>query len=271
MIINFAIVSRVIRVILFGSASVAISLGPGVSFAQPKVQTEITKPTPFNASYEVYNGGSKIGVVTFSFEHLGGNNYASEGSASTSGILGLVPNVTASVKSNWKYVNGNIQPVRYRYRTSVTLASKKMLSVFDWSRHVATVTHNKVVRKIPLEDGDLDQSLVPLAVMLDMKRQKLRDEYRYVDRRRIKKYKFKIIGQEQIDTKLGRFEAVLVETIQKSKKRKKVKRRTMFWSVPKLDYLPVRITHKSGDGTEVVMSLTRLRGELGYRLKVDTK
>ncbi len=268
---NLEIASRSIKVILFGSACLTISLGPGVSLAQSEVEhktrTEVTKPTPFNASYEVYNGDSKIGEVLFSFKHVDNNNYTSEGIASTSGVIGLVPNVNASVKSSWKYINGHIQPVWYKYKTSIVMVNKKMFSVFDWSDHVATVTHNGTVRKVPLQDGDLDQSLVPLAVMQDMKRQKLRNEYRYVDRRRIKKYKFKIIGQDQVDTKLGRFDAVLVETIEKSKKRKKVKRQTRFWSVPKLDYLPVRITHKSGDDREVVMSLTKLSGELGDRLR----
>ncbi|MFV1992597.1 MAG: DUF3108 domain-containing protein [Acidiferrobacterales bacterium] len=273
--VNFAIVSKAIKVIFFSSAWLTILLGPNVSLAQSKAQSktriEVTKPTPFNASYEVYSGDSKIGEVIFSFKHVDNNNYTSEGSATTSGVLGLVPNVSASVKSSWKYINGHIQPVWYNYKASLAVINKKMFSVYDWSKYVATVNHNGTVRKVTLEDGDLDQSLVPLAVMQDMKRKKLRDEYRYVDRRRIKKYKFKIIGKEQVDTKLGRFDAVLVETIERKKKRHKVKRRTRFWSVPKLDYLPVRVTHKSGDDKEVVMSLTKLSGELGYRLKDKIK
>jgi len=272
---NFTIVSKAIKAILFGLACLTILPGSNVSLAQSKVQpktrTEVTKPTPFSASYDLYNGSSKIGELIFSFKHVGNNNYTSEGSASTSGVLGLVPNVSASIKSSWKYINGHIQPVWYKYKASIVMVNKKMFSVYDWSSHVATVNHNGTVRKVRFEDGDLDQSLVPLAVMQDMKRQKLRDEYRYVDRRRIKKYKFKIIGNEQVDTKFGKFDAVLVETIEKSIKRKKKKRRTRFWSVPKLDYLPVRVTYKSGDDAEVVMLLTGLRGELGDRLAGNKK
>ncbi len=261
---KLATLSNYIKIVSF---SLALLLGTEVVLAQPDVtKSKLAKPIPFSASYEVYNGDSKIGELIFSFKHVGNNNYTSEGTASTSGVLGLIPNVSASIKSRWKYINGHIQPVWYKYKASIVLVNKRMFSVYDWSSHVATVTHNKKVRKVPLEDGDLDQSLVPLAVMQDLKRKKLRDEYRYVDRRRIKKYKFKIIGQDQVDTKLGRFDAVLVETVQKSKKRNKPKRQTIFWSVPKLEYLPVRITYKSGDDAEVVMSLTKLSGELGSRL-----
>lgn len=262
---KLASLSNYIKIISF---SLALLPGSEVVLAQPDVtKSKFAKPIPFSASYEVYNGDSKIGELIFSFKHVDNNNYTSEGTASTSGVLGLIPNVSASIKSSWKYINGHIQPVWYKYKSSIVMVNKRMFIVYDWSSHIATVTHNKTVRKVPLEYGDLDQSLVPLAVMQDLKRQKLRDEYRYVDRRRIKKYKFKIIGQDQVETKLGRFDAVLVETVQKSKKRNKPKRQTIFWSVPKLEYLPVRITYKSGDDTEVVMSLTKLSGELSSKLE----
>jgi len=253
-------------IIICISFSLILFVKPDIASAKDKQQSN-GLPTPFIASYDLHRGRLKIGGAVYAFEHTGDNNYSISGSAILSGLLILFPNVTASVQSHWSYIKGRIQPDRYQQSSSAAFVSKKMTSKFDWHKQLATVTHNQVVRKVPIEPGDLDQSLVPLAVMLDLKKGKLKTEYRYVDRRRIKKYSFKKIGQEQIKTSLGYFDAIIVETIQKSKKKNKIKRRSVFWAVPKLDYLPVRVSYKSGDSPEVVMSLTKLRGELGYKLK----
>lgn len=208
-----------------------------------------------------------MGESVYSLKRLGDNNYLLEGSAEPAGLLAFFPGTTAIEKSIWKFIKGSIQPVQYQYTFEAVTVKKKMISDFDWSSLVATVTHNKVTRRVPIKAGDLDHLLVPLAVMLDLKNGKLKSVYRYVDRRRIKQYEFKVIRNEWTQTSLGLFKTTLVETAQRSKKRNKIKRRTLFWGAPSLDYLPVRISHQSGDNAEIVMTLTKLRGELGYRLK----
>lgn len=256
-----------VKIIFCVAISLTLFSKPDNSSAKEPSQSDSATPIPFSARYDLHRGGIKMGETEYSLKHLGENSYLLEGSAMPAGLLALFSGSTAIERSHWKYIDGRIQPVKYTYDLSSVFVNKKMLSIFDWSRLIATVTHNKTTRQVPIKAGDLDHSLVIVAVMLDMKKGKLNNEYRYVDRRRVKHYKFQKIGQEWIQTELGLFKAVLVETIQKSKKRNKIKRRSIFWCVPKLDYLPVRISHQTGDDTEVVMSLTRLRGELGDRLK----
>jgi len=230
-----------------------------------ELKNNLLRPTPFVARYDLYRGSIKMGESDYELKKLDNDFYQLEGIASPAGLLTLFPGATASEKSLWKYVGGDIQPVKYQYALKAAMIERKMVNVFDWTKKIATVSYDDRTRKVPIKKGDLDQSLVPIAVMLDLRKGKLEDAYRYVDRRRVKDYSFKKIGREWLQTDLGLFDTVLIETIQNSKKNKP-KRRTVFWGAPELDYLPVRITHQSGDDAEVVMTLTRLRGELGFKL-----
>lgn len=255
-----------------------IVFGILISFSMPElsiadannsvqVRADSSSLLTFIAKYDLYRGSIKMGESSYELKRLGDNNYLLEGRAAPAGLIALFPAATAVEKSYWQFVDGKIQPQQYKYSLKAAFVKKKMTSTFDWTSLIATVIHNKVTRTVPIKKGDLDRSLVPIAVMLDLKRGTLSTKYRYADRRRIKSYSFKKISQQWLQTDLGLFDTELVETTQKSKKKNKIKRRTVFWGAKKIDFLPVRISHQSGDDSEVVMVLTSLEGELGNKLK----
>jgi len=74
-------------------------------------------------------------------------------------------------------------------------------------------------------------------------------EFSMVDDRRIKAYRFAIMGREQIEVPAGRFEALRVERVDSASRSSK------FWLAPARDYMPVMVEATKDGTTELRMVL----------------
>lgn len=107
---------------------------------------------------------------------------------------------------------------------------------FDWAKgSVVGVERGEQVSG-ELVPGMLNRAALYVALMQDLKQDRLPEEYVLFDRGRVKTYQVENLGVEAVEVPFGSFQAVkLVRDSDDS-------RRSMYlWCAPELDFLPVRI------------------------------
>ncbi|MEJ2379806.1 MAG: DUF3108 domain-containing protein [Gammaproteobacteria bacterium] len=209
----------------------------------------------FAAHYTAYKGSFRIATSTV---HLtrNGDRYTYASFTEPAGILALFRSDTVTESSVLEYRNGRILPLHYRY----LLDGRKRKDVrleFHWDRNQVTNTVKGRSWTMHVPDGALDKFSVQLAVMRDLADGRTKLDYDIADGGKLKNYRFKILGTEQITTRAGTFNTVKLMRIRENKKRK-----TYMWAAPKLDYLLIRIQHIETNGSRFHMDLDQVGGPL---------
>lgn len=126
---------------------------------------------------------------------------------------------------------------------------------FDWeNRRVAGIERGAEVGG-ETQPGMLNRAALYVAIMRDLKLDRLPEEYVLFDRGQVKAYQLENLGTEVVEVPFGSFEAVkLVRDAEDS-------RRSMYlWCAPELDYLPVRIELYKEDKRVSRADLRALKG-----------
>lgn len=97
---------------------------------------------------------------------------------------------------------------------------------------------DKEARSFAWKVGVLDELNAELQLREDIKNGGLKSTYYLADAKEVEARKFVKQGSESIKTDYGNF-----DTIKVVMKHDKPGRETIFWLAPKLDYLPVKVSH----------------------------
>ena len=97
---------------------------------------------------------------------------------------------------------------------------------------------DKESRSFAWKAGVLDELNAELQIREDLKNGSLKSTYYLADAKEVEALKFVRQGSESVKTNYGTF-----DTIKVAIKHDKPGRETIFWLAPKLDYLPVKVTH----------------------------
>lgn len=192
---------------------------------------------PFVAEYRVKALNISVGLTRLQLKAEGDGVYVYESRAETSGLARIFSDARANEYSRLIIRNGVITPLEYRF-TLVNGDENKNYSVnFDWDRNLAKIFYKGRHYRLDVPPGTIDAFAIRLAVMRDLivGREKL--EYQAVERRRLKKYVFRRIGEEEVQTPAGTFKTVVIQSVKQKPKESRV---TTFWCAPQLQYLPVK-------------------------------
>ena len=213
--------------------------------------------TPFEAEYTVKSAGLKLAYTHFSLSQLEGGAYQYTSSAEATGLLSMFKDATAQEQSRLLATANAVIPLEYSYQLQNGDQSKDYKSVFDWNKKQVVVVDQDSTAVLDVPHGTVDRFILQLAVMLDLQQGRDKLEYRVLEKHRLKKYRFQIIGHETVDTPAGEFSAIKIESIRVRSGKEKI---TTFWCVPEFDYLPVKITYKTQNKPRYTMSLRKLSG-----------
>lgn len=227
--------------------------GHGVA-AQPKDSVGLT---PFEAEYTVKSAGLKLAYTNFSLSQKNNGTYVYASSAKAAGLAQLFKDATAREQSHLVSNGSHITPLKYSYQLKNGNQKKDYKSVFDWDKKQVVIVDQDTTAVLDIPDGTLDRFVLQLAVMLDLQRGRRELEYSVLEKRRLKTYRFDILGNEKVDTPAGEFNAVKITSTRVKSGKERI---TTYWCVPELGYLPVRITHKSQYKPRYTMSLHKLSG-----------
>ncbi|WP_216934606.1 MULTISPECIES: DUF3108 domain-containing protein [unclassified Acinetobacter] len=187
--------------------------------------------TPFQASYQFSYNGKNMGSATRTLSKSG-NNWTYVFAAKAGGVA------SATETSRFTINNGKIGSSSFS-RSSKVLVHNNTLSInFNPAAKTINTKKDKETHSFAWRADVLDELNAELQIREDLKRSGLKANYYIADAKEVEARKFVKQGSETVNTKYGSF-----NTIKVVMKHSKPGRETIFWLAPKLDYLPVKVSH----------------------------
>lgn len=154
--------------------------------------------------------------------------------------------------STFRFLDTVIQPLQYRYLRTGLFKEPDRNQLFDWQNKQIVNGDNQKVFENHWHDQVQDNLSYNLQASIDLKSGKTQFTYPVFDRKKVKNFKFQLIGFEALKTNVGTLRTVKVEQIEKKKDKKK----TYIWFAKDYDYLLVRLKQKQKDGQTYQIDLT---------------
>ena len=213
----------------------------------------------FSAKYEVYLNGMHTGETerTFSRSDSNSNMYTYRSETRTTGLVALFHKDVIIEQSRMNYDQHKIRPVKYTYERTGGKKEKNIKVDFDWHNQKITNIVNETTMQFKLEPDILDKLMYQYVIMQDIKNNRLPFSYPIVSGRKIKVYDFRILGEETIETPLGKFNTVKIERVRKDNDSEE---KTYLWCAHKLNYLPVKLENIDEDKDTTVAVIKAVTG-----------
>ena len=222
-------------------------------FLSPAAATDSQPYPEFTAVYDARMNGIRIGEANFSLHKLGNGDYLYQRKSTSVGLGSLFGKKVSTATSRWRFINNRIQVLEYQSSNEDGDADDNLHLVFNWkTAHVKNVaTADPWQTKMPA--GTLDKLVMQLALLLELRDGSTEFQYLVAHEGRIKQYRFKQTGKEEIELPLGEYNALVVERLDDDRDN------TRIWSVPELNYFPVRFLEHKKSGVKKELSLRKVK------------
>lgn len=151
--------------------------------------------------------------------------------------------------------NGYIKPSSYLFN-QVGIKPKEISLAFDWKKMLATGYFKDKKRttdlSFDLKQKMLDPLSTQLALQIDIANGKKQMSYKVIEDNKIETFQFKVLGNEIIDTPVGKLSTVKVERIREANS----KRQSYIWFAKNWNYTVVKLSHLEKNGQQYVISLS---------------
>ncbi len=205
---------------------------------------------PYFAKYEVLYNGIKLGELTQKLSPVVEGRQALQSRAYTTGLAAMFKSDTVTQLSLWLREKGRDLPLSYTYHYDGSRKSRFEQQKYDWPGSRVKSLRDGVETMLELEPGTFDIHMVQIALRKDLSRGLKEITYPVIDRSQLKRYTFKVLGEESLATEaLGKLRCVKLQ-----------RGSTRLWLAQKLDYLPIKI-EKDDDGTTVTSRLIEFKGD----------
>jgi hypothetical protein len=199
----------------------------------------------FKATYELTRGSMKIGNSTIELSTSGNGSYTFKSRSWPVNWMAWFLKDKLYETSSGRFTENGIRPEQYYYLRTGGSREREARLTFDWEsmRVQNDVEDSKWDMDIPA--GTLDKLVSQLGMMHALDAGKTDVTFSIADGGTLKSYRFRVIGEETLDTPAGTFETVKITRVRDNNKRE-----TYFWCAPDLHYLPVRIWQREKDDAE---------------------
>lgn len=154
-------------------------------------------------------------------------------------------------RSEFRWQDGRVLPQSYSYIQSGVSSSTEEVT-FDWISNIALSTEDDESWQIPIELGVLDKLTYQLQIR-ELIKQAVASEFDFqvLDTDEIKEHHYRIVGEEILETEMGRLNTVRVEKVREDSD----SRSTVIWLASDWDYLLVGLEQVNGSGRTVELIL----------------
>ncbi|HET8807396.1 MAG TPA: DUF3108 domain-containing protein [Methylophaga sp.] len=215
------------------------------------------EPLPdFYANYQVELNGIQAGELqqTLSTEPAGQRKFVSTTQAK--GLFAFIKPDVIEETSFWVYHNDRIRPMFYRYSRNGGDKDKLLTMDFNWDKLEVHIDDREHPWDLEIKKNTLDKLVYQLQVMHDLSSEREQLTYTIADGGKLKHYKIVRLGEEIIDTPLGK-----IATVKLTRERDADSdRKTTLWCAPALGYLPVKLEHIEKDDSRFTAYLRKLEG-----------
>ncbi|MEE9159248.1 MAG: DUF3108 domain-containing protein [Gammaproteobacteria bacterium] len=212
-------------------------------------------PQPFKITYALSRHGINVGEMTRSLAVTGDNEYALQSLSKATGLIALFYKEQVFEETRWTYNEHAIHPLIYQYHRSGGKKIRDVTVEYDWTNGEIRNTSKDTPWRIALRPELFDNLLYQYMLMQDLNAGKRELSYQIVDGGRVKTYDIRLLGEEIIDTPLGKLHTVKLERQKPNSKRK-----TTLWCATALHYLAVRLEYLDKDGTVTTFLIDELSG-----------
>lgn len=157
-----------------------------------------------------------------------------------------------SSRFNWT-ADGQLKPERYEYHREGLGRSRDAVLDFDWDKQRVVNNVQDKPWSMGIPNRVLDKLSYQLQLRSDLLNGKQTLRYDIADGGRLKTYLFEMVGEEMLDTRLGKIATVKVKKIRANGK----KRVTYIWMAKNWDYLLVKLQQTEQDGKTYAIHLLR--------------
>nr|WP_279052692.1 DUF3108 domain-containing protein [Acinetobacter tandoii] len=190
--------------------------------------------SPFQASYQFNYNGKNMGSATRTLSKSG--NIWTYVFAAKAGAI-----ASASETSRFGFNAGKINSNSFSRTSKILVHNNTMNINFNPSAKTINTKKDDKARSFAWKAGVLDELNAELQIREDLKGVGMKSSYLIADAKEVESRQFVKQGSEKVKTSYGTFDTVKVVM-----KHDKPGRDTTFWLAPKLDYLPVKVTHQDG-------------------------
>ncbi len=209
---------------------------------------------PFRAVYKAKYHGVKVTAVR-ELSQLDDGNYQLRFEADS-----WIATITEISQFTWLQAPAGkiqLQPVKYEYHREGLGRDRHAYLYFDWSKQqvINDVQNKPWTMKVPL--AALDKLSYQLQMRQDLLQNSAFGDYQIADGGSLKNYSFSVIGEEWLDTSVGRLQTLKIERVRAHT----AERKTFIWFAPAWDYLIVRLQQwEDGKGYELNLHEAVLNG-----------
>ena len=212
-------------------------------------------PTLFEADYTIHAKGAKIAKMKRRFTRFDDGVYQYHSETRVAGLISLFRKDHIIEISKWRLEADKIIPIDYFYAHSGGKKNRTVNISFDWEKERITNSIDGSSWKMPTAPKVMDKLLYQLSIMYDLKAGKKPLHYMVADGGKTKNYNFEIIGEEIINTPLGKLETIKLVRLKPNSLRK-----STLWCAKKLEFLPIKVENIEKDGKITVALINSLKG-----------
>lgn len=218
---------------IFKTLSMATGLSTALLFTG--FSSHALAMSPFQASYQFGYNGKNMGTATRTLSKSG-NTWSYVFAAKAAAIA------SATETSRFTLNNGQISSSNFSRTSKILVHNDTMTINFNPNTKMINTKKKDKERSFAWKAGVLDELNAELQVREDLKSSGLKSSYLIADAKGIDTHQFVKQGTESVKTSYGTF-----DTIKVVMKHDNNDKNSTFWLAPKLDYLPVKMTHQDGN------------------------
>ena len=196
--------------------------------------------TPYSAEYKV-----KISVLSGYLTtdlRAAGDGFVATHIIRPTGLAKMIKNGSISETSRFAATDGDVKASWYRSEDTLSKKKTSATVTFDWSSNEMAGTVNDEETQVVLDGLVHDRVAIQYQLMQDLLNGDPEDHYVLFDIDEFKTLIISNVGEREIKTPAGTFNAVGIQH-----RKKDSSRVTTLWCVPKLGYLPALIEqHRDG-------------------------
>ena len=213
------------------------------------------EPLPFTAYYDARFKGFKA-QAEISLTQLNDTQFIASSLIKLKLLGATVSTIRESSQFDW--YNDKPRPNHYEYSQS-GIGSRSRSIEFYWQKSLADSTVENDQVALNLEDSTVDEMSMYSLIRTELKNGNNDITFNVVDQHVIEEYRYRVIGEEAVETNSGVFNTLKVERVRENNNRL-----TQLWFAKDNDMLLVKLYQRDPDGDEFDITLNEayINGEL---------
>ena len=206
---------------------------------------------PFQAGYVWLWKGAPVAFSRLDFMHQRDDLWVYSSSSEPRGLGHLYP-IRPKLESTMRISGHYVQPLHLKVTGSGTRHDADVQ--FDWSKGRATGIYEGKAIDLAVTPGVQDDLSVQIAMIRQLALGQTPEILREIDKNGIRDYLYKRVGEEKLDTAIGRIDTIIYTTEHPGSPRI-----TRYWCAPSQGFIPLKVQQTMRDHIEWTMDIESLK------------